>query len=201
MNLPKRPTPLRARRSPSRWRAAALLACGFGALAGCSALTSVFQPAELSENYATLPGVTAEYAWEDQAMEAPGLVDGSAAPTVQTSREVRVRLPEARAIRRVVARNANYENATLYTGGRGADEWRMAGQTRKNTETDITFRVNAFTDRIRIRIGNTHDDRHGAVARVINAAEGTTRTTTFAPGQPRAGEIEIYGYRPKTEGP
>ena len=61
--------------------------------------------------------------------------------------------------------------------------------------------MNAFTDRIRIRIGNTHDDRHGAVARVINAAEGTTRTTTFAPGQPRAGEIEIYGYRPKTEGP
>ena len=201
MNLPRRLKLPRASRKPDRWRAAALLVCGLGALAGCAALTSVFQPAELSENYATLPGVTAEYAWQDQAMAAPALVDGSAATTVQTSREVRVVLPEARAIRRVVARNANYENATLYVGGRGADEWRMAGQIRKNAETDITFKVNAFTDRIRIRIGNTHDDRHGAVARVIDATEGAIRTTTFAPGQPRAGEIEIYGYRPKTEDP
>lgn len=96
MNLPRRPKLPRASRKPDRWRAAALLVCGLGALAGCAALTSVFQPAELSENYATLPGVTAEYAWQDQAMAAPALVDGSAATTVQTSREVRVVLPEAR---------------------------------------------------------------------------------------------------------
>ncbi len=172
-----------------------------GSSTGCASLATVFQPAELSENYARLPDVIAQYKWQDQEIAAPDLVDGSPETTVGTSREVHVILPEPRSIRRVVARNANYEDATLYVGGRGSDEWRMVGQIKQNAEPDITFKVNAVTDRIRIRVGGTSDDKHGTVARVVGYENGIPRTTTFTPGKPRAGEIEIYGYRPRTEDP
>jgi hypothetical protein len=110
-------------------------------------------------------------------------------------------LPKPRSIRRVVCRNANYEDATLYVGGRGSDEWRMVGQIKQNTASDITFKVNAVTDLIRIRVGGTSDDKHGTVARVVGYEDGIPRTSTFTPGKPTAGEIEIYGYRPRTEDP
>jgi hypothetical protein len=171
------------------------------AVAGCSVLGTVFAPAEYSENYALAEGTVAEYRWQDRLTPAPGLVDGSPTTTVETSREIRVFLPESKAIRRVVARNSNYETATLYVGGRGDDEWHMAGQIKNNTDADITFQVNASTDRIRIRVGKTHDDRHGGVARRVNAGDADYATTTFVQGKPRAGEIEIYGYRPRTETP
>lgn len=195
MNESKRRKPYADRRG------VVLVICGLAVVAGCSTLGSVFQPAELSENYALLPGTRAEYRWQDQLTPAPALVDGSAATTAETSREIRVFLPERKPIRRVVARNANYETATLYVGGLGADEWGMVGQIKNNAETDIVFKVNASTDRIRIRVGKTLDDRHGGVARQVNAEEGTYRTTTYTPGKPRAGEIEMFGYRPRTEGP
>jgi hypothetical protein len=180
---------------------AVVLYATVSATIGCAGMASVFQPAELSENYALLPGVIAQYKWQDQVTPAPDLVDGSPETRVGTSREVHVILPERRSIRRVVARNANYEDATLYVGGRGADEWRMVGQIKQNTEPDITFKVNAVTDRIRIRIGGTSDDKHGTAPRVVGYEDGIPRTSTFTPGKPTAGEIEIYGYRPRTEDP
>jgi hypothetical protein len=171
------------------------------AVTGCSVLGTVFAPAEYSENYALADGTVAEYRWQDRLTPAPGLVDGSVTTTVATSRELRVFLPESKAVRRVVARNANYETATLYVGGLGDDEWRMVGQIKNNSDSDITFSVNASTDRIRLRVGKTHDDRHGGVARQVNAGDADYATTTFVQGKPRAGEIEIYGYRPRTETP
>ena len=200
-----RPSPANGARPRVRGSAVsfiALFCAAVVALTGCGGLATVFQPAELSENYALLPDVIAEYRWKDGIHPAQRLVDGSDTTTVTTSREVRVILPESRSIRRVVARNVNYEDATLYVGGRGSYEWHMVSQIKQNAESDITFKVNAVTDRIRIRVGGTTDDRHGAVARVTGYREnGTPRTSTFEQGKPSAGEIEMYGYQPRTEGP
>ncbi|MDA1192199.1 MAG: hypothetical protein O3A46_11025, partial [Candidatus Poribacteria bacterium] len=131
------------------------------AVAGCGAMTGFFAPQEMSENYALTPGTLAISTWESTDTPVPELIDGDPETTVETARQIIIRLPEKRSIRRIVMRNANYEDVILYIGGEKENEWKQASRIKQNRETTITIDVTAVTDRIRLRIGNTHDDKMG----------------------------------------
>ena len=128
----------------------------------------------------------------------PALVDGDPLTTAETAREIVIILPERRSIRKVVTRNSNYEDIILYVGGLGEDEWNLVTQVKQNRQTSVEMNVSVSTDRIRLRIGNTLDDQFGTSERRTVRDSGGLRQTSFKPGKPRAGEIEIYGLRPKS---
>jgi hypothetical protein len=167
-----------------------------GGLPGCAVLRTVLAPQEWSENYALMPGTIAEWHWLGTVGAAPNLVDGDPSTTAETSREVVVRIPEPRPLRRIVLRDANYEDVLVYVGGRSEGEWKMVAHVQQNRASTLTIPLNSITDRIRLRIGNTLDDKVGA-ARPIEQGGSIVGFTTFQPGKPRAGEIELYGLRTK----
>ena len=149
-----------------RWLAVPLAISA--ALCGCgTTLGTLLQPQELSENYAAMPGTIAESHWRGTAERVPALVDGDPETIGETAREIVIVMPEPRAIRRIVTRNSNYEDVILYVGGRGENEWKMVTQIKQNTKPSIEINLSAITDRIRLRIGNTHDDQFGTPDRRV----------------------------------
>ncbi|MBM3214402.1 hypothetical protein FJZ36_05760 [Candidatus Poribacteria bacterium] len=170
------------------------------ALSGCSgALKTLFAPQELSDNYAQTPGTTAVYNWQGVSTPAPAIIDGDAATFEEMSREIEVRLPEPRPIRRIVIRNTNFEDVIVYVGGPGGEgDWKIQTQIRQNKNTTITIPLSLMTDRIRFRIGGTLDDSIGPAQPII--VEGIEiRRSTLHQARPKAGEVEIYGFRTKRE--
>ena len=172
--------------------ATACIACGCSGVLG-----TIFQPQELSDNYATIPGTVAESHWKRSVELVPLLIDGDVETIGRTAREIVIRMPEERVIRRVVTRNSNYEDVILYVGGRSEGEWKMVTQIKQNDKSSIVINLSAVTDRIRLRIGDTFDDEFGSSDRRIVPGTGGRRQTAFKPGAPKAGEIELYGLRAK----
>lgn len=172
-----------------------LAVCLFGILlfGGCSRFQNVVKPQELSENYALTPGTVAEYHSQGVHTPAPALVDGDVKTIGETGREIIIRLPEPRPIRRIVTRASNYEDVILYVGGKDERDWKMVKQIKQNRSDTITIKVNVLTSRIRLRIGGTHDDKRGALR--AESGEAGTRYTNLQVGTPKAGEIELYGFR------
>lgn len=170
-------------------------------LGGCGTglIGRLVGPQELSDNYALLPGTVAEWHWQTEVHPAPELIDGDPETVAVTSREIYIRLPVERSLHQLVIRNANFEDVIVYAGGKSEGEWKIVARVKQNREPTLVIPIRATTDRIRLRIGNTHDDRFGSNQRRWIEQGGVQRTTAFQPGQPRAGEIELYGLRRPAE--
>lgn len=192
-------------RSAARFAGNALARAGLLAavltLSACASLKSVFAPQALSENLCRTPGTVIEYDWEGGYAPAPALMDGNPDTVAETSREIMIRLPERRPLRRVIIRNANYSDIFLYVhGGSGDGDWKMLGKLQQNRATTVEFDVSGISDRIRLRIGDTLDDTIGEKrVELDERGQDSGRRTTFHPGTPRAGEIEVYGYTTKSK--
>jgi len=168
-----------------------------GWLAGCAPLKSVFAPQELTENYCLTPGTVAQYEWQGTVTPVPNLIDGDLNTIGETGREIVIRLPEPRPLRRIVIRDANYEDIILYVGGPGGEgDWKILRQIKQNRERTITIPLSVITDRVRFRIGNTLDDTIGPAPRPVEGV--STRGATLKLAAPKAAEIELYGFRTKS---
>jgi hypothetical protein len=165
---------------------------------GCAPLRTVFAPQELTENYCRTPGTVAQYEWQGTVTPAPNLIDGDMTTVGETGREIVIILAEARPIRRIVIRDANYEDIILYVGGPGGEgDWKILQQIKQNRERTITIPLSVMTDRVRFRIGNTLDDSIGPAPRPVDGVN--QRGATLKLAAPKAAEIEIYGFQNKTK--
>lgn len=171
---------------------------GFAALTGCAPLRSLFEPQELTENYCLTPGTVAQYEWQNTITPVPNLIDGDLSTVAETGREIVILLPESRPVRRIVIREANYEDIIVYVGGRGGEgDWKILQQIKQNRERTIAIPLSVITDRVRFRIGNTLDDSIGPAPRPVDGV--SPRGSTLKLASPRAAEIEIYGFQTKSK--
>lgn len=168
------------------------------ALGGCAGVSSLFAPQELTENYCLTPGAVAEAHWQNTVTPVPALIDGDLSTVGETSREVVIRLPESRPVRRILIRETNYEDILVYVGGPGGEgDWKLLRQIKQNREKTVAIPLSVITDRVRFRIGNTHDDTIGPAPRPVEGMVNP-RGSTLKLAAPKAAEIEIYGFRNKT---
>lgn len=171
---------------------------GSAVLTGCAQLRTAFAPQELTENYCRTPGTVAQYEWQGNVTPVPNLVDGDLKTIAETGREIVIRLAEARPVRRIVIRDANYEDIILYVGGPGGEgDWKILRQIKQNRERTITISLSVITDRVRFRIGNTLDDSIGPAPRPVDGV--SQRGSTLKLAAPKAAEIEIYGFQTKSK--
>lgn len=158
-------------------------------LAGCAtAGKSIVAKQEWSENYARMKGVEAT---------APAMVDGDPSTIAETRTpsdasaatkytEAVVKLPEKKAIRKIVINSANLRSFAVYAGGESENDWKMLKEIKNTEEEKVTLDVSAVTDRIRIRVARTSDDT------TTPGGRGSQARLKRAPGKIK--EIEIYGY-------
>ncbi|MGB9597055.1 MAG: hypothetical protein ACPL7B_12305, partial [Candidatus Poribacteria bacterium] len=97
-----------------------------------------------------------------------------------------VKLPEKKAIRKIVINSANLRSFAVYAGGEAENDWKMLKEIKNTEEEKITLDVSAVTDRIRIRVARTSDDT------TTPGGRGSQARLRRAPGKIK--EIEIYGY-------
>ena len=126
-------------------------------LVGCGSVgKSLIAKEEWSENYAAAKGVEAT---------APEMVDGNRRTVGETQSlsggrgrgtgdftEAVVKLPEKKAIRKIVIYTTNLENFSVYSGGKDKGSWKGLAEFKNNSDKVITLNVSVVTDRIRIRV-------------------------------------------------
>ncbi len=157
-------------------------------ISGCGTVgRSLVAKQEWSENYAALEGVEAT---------SPLMVDGDRRTVGETEvptggrgstefSEAVVKLPEEKSIRRIVLYTPNIQSFSLYAGGRDEDQWKPLDEIKKSEEKVITMNVSTTTDRIRIRVRETSDDKL--------LAGGRSRRNRVDRAKGKIQEIEIYG--------
>ena len=158
-----------------------------------SELTStVFSAQEWSQNYALTEGVTCS---------AQEMIDGDIKTVGSSGYQVRINLPERKTIHRLVFRQTNIQNLTLYIDRNNDDEndWMKWEQIDNNRESTFEIRKVFNAQRIRILIGATSDDQRIA-AKYTHSRTGTHRQTVKR-GAPFVHEIELYGFKVKDSTP
>ena len=165
---------------------------------GCRSgmLGNLVSSQEWSENYALLEGTTCVYTFRGFQLPVPEVIDGDLETAGQTGREVTVALPTRKSIHRVVIRGTNIEDVIVYAGLGGEGDWRKIKQVKNSRESTMDLRINAVTDRIRLRIGGTFDDQRVAGA---YSAQRHAITSQRKLGKPMAQEIELYGFADKPQ--
>ena len=165
-------------------------------LAGCAtASKSIVAKQNWSENYARMKGVEAT---------SPAMVDGDPGTIAETRvpddassatkyTEAVVKLPEKKAIRKIVINSANLRSFAVYAGGETENDWKMLKEIKNTEEEKVTLNVSAVTDRIRIRVARTSDDT------TTPGGRGSQARLKRAPGKIK--EIEIYGYAQESPTP
>jgi len=157
-------------------------------ISGCGTVgRSLVAKQEWSQNYAAVEGVEAT---------SPLMVDGQRSTVGETEiptggrgstefSEAVVKLPEEKSIRRIVIYTPNIQSFSLYAGRRDEDQWKPLDEVKKNEEKMITMNVSTTTDRIRIRVRETSDDK------LLAGGRGRRNRVDRAKGKIQ--EIEIYG--------
>ena len=121
--------------------------CRFGEL-----ISTVFAAQEWSQNYALMEGVTCS---------APEMVDGDIKTFGRSGHQIMINLPERKTIHRLVFRQTNIQDLTLYIDRNNDDEnaWMKWEQIDANREFTFEIRKIFNAQRMRILIGATSDDQ------------------------------------------
>ena len=152
--------------------------------AGCSALSSLFVPQQLSENYAIAAGVTTD---------APAAVDGNM-DTVSNNRRIVITLPEAKPIRKIVIHSPNISNLIVYGSIGQAGEWRVIQSVKGNKLPKITINAQVTTDKIRIFVSDTRGSRFAApTVRQDLRGRNVQVYSRQVDARPIVQEIQLYG--------
>ncbi len=173
-----------------------LLSCLFTA---CSSgfMGALVSAQEWSANYARLEGTTCG---------SPEMIDGNL-ETIGTTwmpnfsekkhkkHWIVVTLPIRKPIHRIVIRETNIEDVIIYENLGREGEWRRIKQIKNNSQPTIDLRVRAITNSIRFKVGGTFDDRH--ISGQYSYRTDSVRNRQIERGFPKAGEIELYGFRKK----
>ena len=158
-----------------------------------SELTStVFSAQEWSQNYALTEGVTCS---------AQEMIDGDIKTVGSSGYQVRINLPERKTIHRLVFRQTNIQDLTLYIDRNNDDEndWMKWEQIDSNRESTFEIRKVFNAQRIRILIGATSDDQR--IAENFTHSRTGIHRQTVKRGAPFVHEIELYGFKVKDSPP
>ena len=158
-----------------------------------SELTStVFSAQEWSQNYALTEGVTCS---------AQEMIDGDIKTVGSSGYQVRINLPERKTIHRLVFRQTNIQDLTLYIDRNNDDEndWMKWEQIDSNRESTFEIRKVFNAQRIRILIGATSDDQR--IAEKFTHSRTGIHRQTVKRGAPFVHEIELYGFEVKDSPP
>ena len=162
------------------------------AVAGCGIGKNIVAKQEWSENYALEDGVKAT---------SPLMVDGKRHTVGETETpsggsrggrgatrysEVIVELPEKKSIRRIDLYTDNIQDMSIYSGGRDEDIWVLLEEIKNNREKKLSLKVSTVTDKIKVRVRKTSDDKllpgtRNRYSEQVQRAKGKIK------------EIEIYG--------
>ena len=158
-----------------------------------SELTStVFSAQEWSQNYALTEGVTCS---------AQEMIDGDIKTVGSSGYQVRINLPERKTIHRLVFRQTNIQDLTLYIDRNNDDEndWMKWEQIDSNRESTFEIRKVFNAQRIRILISATSDDQR--IAEKFTHSRTGIHRQTVKRGAPFVHEIELYGFKVKDSPP
>ena len=154
-------------------------------------VSTVFAAQEWSQNYALMEGVTCS---------AQEMIDGDIKTFGSSGHQIRINLPQRKTIHRLVFRQTNIQDLTLYIDRNNDDEndWMKWEQIDANRESTIEIRKVFNAQRIRILIGATSDDQRIAEEFTFNTHSrvGIHRRTVER-GKPFVHEIELYGFEVK----
>lgn len=159
------------------------------AVAGCGIGKSIIAKQEWSENYALEDGVkcTSPLMVDGKRHtvgETETLPSGSRGATKYTG--VIVELPEKKSIRRIDLYTDNIQSMSIYAGGRGEDIWVLLEEVKNNREKKLSFRVSTVTDKIKVRVRKTSDDK-------LLPGIGYRYSEQVQRARGKINEIEIYG--------
>ncbi|MDE0186251.1 MAG: hypothetical protein OXP71_12500 [Candidatus Poribacteria bacterium] len=90
------------------------------------------------------------------------MIDGDLETGNKAGHRIIVKLPTRKVIHRVVLRGTNIEDVIVYEGlgGLGGQgHWKVVKRLKNNREPTLDIRVRAVTDRIRLQVGGTFDDK------------------------------------------
>ena len=160
-----------------------LSSCRFGEL-----ISTVFVAQEWSQNYALMEGVTCS---------APEMIDGDIKTFGRSGHQIMINLPERKTIHRLVFRQTNIQDLTLYIDRNNDDEndWMKWAQIDSNRESTFEIRKVSNAQRMRILVGGTSDDQRIA-EKFAHSRVGIHRQTVER-GAPFVHEIELYGFEVK----
>ncbi len=116
---------------------------------GCSALSTLFVPQQLSENYARASGAICN---------SPKAVDGDL-DTASNNTRILITLPEMKSIRKIIIYSPNISNFIIYESIGQEGEWRPIKSVKGNKSTKIVINTQVTTDKIRIFVTDTTGSR------------------------------------------
>ena len=153
---------------------------------------TVFSAQEWSQNYALTEGVTCS---------AQEMIDGDIKTVGSSGYQVRINLPERKTIHRLVFRQTNIQDLTLYIDRNNDDEndWMKWEQIDSNRESTFEIRKVFNAQRIRILICATSDDQR--IAEKFTHSRTGIHRQTVKRGAPFVHEIELYGFKVKDSPP
>lgn len=149
-------------------------------LIGCS---TIFVPQELSENYATMPGVISD---------APEAIDGDL-NTISSNNRIHITLPEKKSIRKIIIHSPNISNFIIYQSIGGEGEWRIIKSIKGNTQTKIEIPTQVTTDAIRMFITDTKGIRFADPGEIKDVDGNPNIFSRQVNVPPQIQEIELYG--------
>ena len=125
------------------------------------------------------------------------MIDGDIKTVGSSGYQVRINLPERKTIHRLVFRQTNIQDLTLYIDRNNDDEndWMKWEQIDSNRESTFEIRKVFNAQRIRILIGATSDDQR--IAEKFTHSRTGIHRQTVKRGAPFVHEIELYGFKVK----
>jgi len=129
---------------------------------------------------------------EGATCSTPEMIDGDM-NTVGRSRrhEIIITLPKFKSIHRVVIRGTNIEDFILDASEGSEGNWKRVTKLKNNRLDTIDIRVSVITDKLRFRIGGTHDDER--MARTPSNVTGRM-VRQIKRGDVLVKELELYGF-------
>ena len=145
-------------------------------------MSTIFSAQEWSENYALMKGVSCS---------AKEMIDGDIETFGSSGHRILINLPERKTIHRLVFRQTNIQDLTLYIDRNNDDEsdWLKWEQIDANRELTFEIRKVFTAKRMRILIGATSDDKR--IAREIVGTRTGIYNKTVQQGVPLVHEIEL----------
>ena len=169
---------------------------------GCSGLVNnLVTPQGWSENYAALDGTTCTYVFQNSEYPVNEMIDGDLETGNKAGHRIIVKLPTRKVIHRVVLRGTNIEDVIVYEGlgGLGGQgHWKVVKRLKNNREPTLDMRVRAVTDRIRLQVGGTFDDKR---LPGIPTKSGMMKGRQVKRANTVIHEIELYGLAAKNGKP
>ena len=147
----------------------------------------IFAEQSWSPNYACQVGVVCT---------SPKMIDGELETVGYTAsdRSILITFPKVINIHRILLKNTNIKSFIIYVArnAQDAENWKKIIQIQNNEDQDIDLKHFFRTNRIRILVGRTMNDKRTA-GELYRSSDGTTKRRSFKLGKPYVHEIELYG--------